>query len=84
LPKWAIGDRALEVIQATENAYYLLTGAREQAQVFKISQQLADALLKEAEGRHRAGMATNWTCCRRKWHRECETQSPAGGSRPKD
>jgi outer membrane protein len=51
-------DRALEVIQATESAYYLLTGAREQAQVFRISQQLAEALLKEAEGRHRAGMAT--------------------------
>jgi outer membrane protein len=51
-------DRALDVIQATEGAYYLLSGARDQVDVFTISLQLAQTLLKEAEGRHRAGMAT--------------------------
>jgi outer membrane protein len=51
-------DRALDVIQSTEGAYYLLTGAREQVQVFRASMQLAETLLKEAEGRHRVGMAT--------------------------
>jgi outer membrane protein len=51
-------DRALDVIQATEGAFYLLSGARDQVDVFTISLQLAQTLLKEAEGRHRAGMAT--------------------------
>jgi outer membrane protein TolC len=51
-------DRALDVIQATEGAFYLLSGARDQVNVFTISLQLAQTLLKEAEGRHRAGMAT--------------------------
>jgi outer membrane protein TolC len=51
-------DRALDVIQMTESAYYSLADARGQLNVFRISLQLAEALLKEADGRHRAGMAT--------------------------
>jgi outer membrane protein TolC len=51
-------SRALDVIQATENAYYLLTGARDQLQVFRTSQQLAEALLSESNSRRDAGMAT--------------------------
>lgn len=51
-------DRALDVIQRTESAYYLLTGARDQLSVFKTSLTLAERLLKEAEARHTAGMAT--------------------------
>jgi outer membrane protein len=51
-------DRALDVIQRTETAYYLLTGARDQFSVFKTSLTLAERLLKEAEARHTAGMAT--------------------------
>jgi outer membrane protein TolC len=51
-------DRALDVVQSTENVFYLLSGARDQVKVFTISLQLAQTLLKEAEGRHRAGMAT--------------------------
>ncbi len=31
--------RALDVIQGTENAYYLVTGARDQLQVFRASLQ---------------------------------------------
>jgi outer membrane protein len=50
-------DRALDVIRATEAAYYLLTGARDQLLVFRTSLQLAERLLKEAEARHAAGMA---------------------------
>ncbi len=51
-------NRALEVIQGTENAYYLLTGARDQLQVFRSSLQLAQALLDESQSRRDAGMAT--------------------------
>jgi outer membrane protein TolC len=51
-------SRALDVIQGTENAYYLVTGARDQLQVFRASLQLAQALLAEAESRRTAGMAT--------------------------
>ena len=51
-------DRALDVIQRTEAAYYVLTGARDQFSVFKTSLTLAERLLKEAEARHTAGMAT--------------------------
>ena len=51
-------DRALDVIQRTEAAYYLLSGARDQLSVFRTSQQLAERLLKEADARHTAGMAT--------------------------
>jgi outer membrane protein len=50
--------RALDVIQSTENSYYLLTGARDQLQVFRASLQLAQALLSEAQSRRTAGMAT--------------------------
>ena len=50
--------RALDVIQATENSYYLLTGARDQLQVFRASLQLAQALLGESQSRRDAGMAT--------------------------
>ena len=50
--------RALDVIQDTENAYYLLTGARDQLQVFRSSLQLAQALLSESNSRRDAGMAT--------------------------
>jgi outer membrane protein TolC len=50
--------RALDVIQATENSYYLLTGARDQLQVFRASLQLAQALLSESQSRRDAGMAT--------------------------
>lgn len=50
--------RALDVIQGTENAYYLVTGARDQLQVFRASLQLAQALLNEAQSRRTAGMAT--------------------------
>lgn len=41
-------DRALDVIQKTEAAYYLLTGARDQLSTLKTSQQLAERLLTEA------------------------------------
>ena len=51
-------SRALDVIQGTENAYYLLTGARDQLQVFRASLQLSQALLSEAQSRRTAGMAT--------------------------
>lgn len=51
-------DRALDVIQRTEAAYYLLTGSRDQLSVFRTSQQLAERLLREADARHTAGMAT--------------------------
>jgi outer membrane protein len=51
-------SRALNVIQDTENAYYLLTGARDQLQVFRYSLQLAEALLSESNSRRDAGMAT--------------------------
>ena len=51
-------SRALDVIQGTENAYYLLTGARDQLQVFRSSLQLAQALLSESQSRRTAGMAT--------------------------
>ena len=51
-------SRALDVIQGTENAYYLVTGARDQLQVFRSSLQLSQALLSEAQSRRTAGMAT--------------------------
>jgi outer membrane protein TolC len=51
-------SRALDVIQGTENAYYLLTGARDQLLVFRASLQLAQALLNESQSRRTAGMAT--------------------------
>ena len=51
-------SRALDVIQGTETAYYVLTGARDQLQVFRSSLQLAQALLSEAQSRRTAGMAT--------------------------
>ena len=51
-------NRALDVIQGTENAYYLLTGARDQLLVFRSSLQLAQALLNESQSRRTAGMAT--------------------------
>jgi outer membrane protein len=51
-------SRALDVIQGTENAYYLVTGARDQLQVFRSSLQLAQALMNEAQSRRTAGMAT--------------------------
>ena len=51
-------SRAQDVIQGTENAYYLLTGARDQLQVFRASLQLSQALLSEAQSRRTAGMAT--------------------------
>ncbi|MEJ0039122.1 MAG: TolC family protein [Gammaproteobacteria bacterium] len=51
-------SRALDVIQGTENAYYIVTGARDQLQVFRASLQLAQALLNEAQSRRTAGMAT--------------------------
>src|SRR5690606_38634932 len=38
--------------------YYVLVGARDQRDVFRSSLQLAETLLKEAQARHRAGMAT--------------------------
>jgi len=50
--------RALDVIQQTENSYYLVTGARDQLQVFRSSLQLSQALLSEAQSRRTAGMAT--------------------------
>jgi len=51
-------DRALDVIRRTEVAYFVLTGARDQLAVFRTSHTLAERLLKEAEARHTAGMAT--------------------------
>lgn len=51
-------SRALDVIQGTENSYYIVTGARDQLQVFRASLQLAQALLGEAQSRRTAGMAT--------------------------
>jgi outer membrane protein TolC len=51
-------DRALDVIQRTEAAYYVLTGTRDQLSVFRTSLTLAERLLKEAQARHTAGMAT--------------------------
>lgn len=51
-------DRALDVIQRTETAYYLLTGSRDQLSVLRTSLQLAERLLDEAQARHDAGMGT--------------------------
>jgi outer membrane protein len=51
-------DRALDVIQQTETAYYRLTGARDQLAVLRTSLQLAERLLDEAQARHNAGMGT--------------------------
>jgi outer membrane protein len=51
-------SRALDVIRETENAYYFLTGARDQLQVFRSSLQLAQTLLSESQSRRNAGMAT--------------------------
>jgi outer membrane protein TolC len=51
-------DRALDVIQQTEAAYYLLTGSRDQLSVLRTSLQLAERLLDEAQARHDAGMGT--------------------------
>lgn len=51
-------SRALDVIRDTENAYYFLTGARDQLQVFRSSLQLAQTLLSESQSRRAAGMAT--------------------------
>lgn len=51
-------NRALDVIQQTETAYYQLTGSRDQLSVLRTSQQLAERLLQEARARHTAGMAT--------------------------
>ena len=50
-------DRALDVVQQTEAAYYFLTGARDQLSVLRTSLQLAERLLDEAQARHDAGMA---------------------------
>jgi outer membrane protein TolC len=58
IAKRSYEDRALDVVQRTEAAYYLLTGARDQLSVFNTSQQLAERLLREADARHTAGMAT--------------------------
>lgn len=54
----AYEERALDVVQRTEAAYYRLTGARDQLSVLKTSLQLAERLLDEARARHDAGMAT--------------------------
>jgi len=51
-------DRALEIIQSTENAYYLLIGATDQLEVFRTSLRLAETLQRESESRRLAGMAT--------------------------
>ena len=51
-------DGALSVIQQTEKVYYGLAGAREQLAVVRASLTLAEKLLQEAQGKHRAGMAT--------------------------
>jgi outer membrane protein TolC len=51
-------ERALDVIEQTEAAYYLLTGARDQLSVLRTSQRLAERLLDEARARHDAGMGT--------------------------
>lgn len=51
-------DRALDVVQRTEAAYYVLSGSRDQLSVFRTSLTLAERLLKEAQARHTAGMAT--------------------------
>lgn len=51
-------SRALDVIQATEIAYYVLSGSREQLGVFEASLSLAEKLLEEAKARNAAGMST--------------------------
>lgn len=50
--------QALDVIQATENAYYLYAGAHEQLAVFNASLQLAEKLHREAQLRKQSGMST--------------------------
>lgn len=52
-------DRALALVEATESTYYLLAGSREQLLVFSTGLELAQTLLKEAEARRAAGMATH-------------------------
>jgi outer membrane protein TolC len=50
---------ALDIIQSTENAYYNLVFAREQLEVRKFSQALAERLLDEAQTRRTTGVATD-------------------------
>jgi len=51
--------RALDVIQRTEAAYYNLVYAREQLLVFRVSLDLANRLLDEAQAKKSVGTATD-------------------------
>jgi len=51
--------RALDVIQATENAYFNLAYAREQLSVRNFSLALAQRLFEEAQTRRQTGVATD-------------------------
>ena len=51
--------RALDVIQQTESAYYNLVYAREQLLVYRVSLDLANRLLDEAQAKKTVGTATD-------------------------
>ena len=51
--------KALNIVQQTEGAYYNLVFAREQLSVFKVSLDLANRLLEEAQAKRTVGTATD-------------------------
>ena len=51
--------KALNIVQQTEGAYYNLVYAREQLSVFKVSLDLANRLLDEAQAKRTVGTATD-------------------------
>ena len=51
--------RVLDIIQSTENAYYDVVFAREQLEVRKFTQALAERLYDEAKTRRQTGVATD-------------------------
>ncbi len=51
--------QVMNVVQSTENAYYSVVYAREQLQVYKLSLDLAQKLLFEAQEKRKIGSATD-------------------------
>jgi outer membrane protein TolC len=51
--------RALNIVQQTEGAYYNLVYAREQLSVYKVSLDLANRLLEEAQAKRTVGTVTD-------------------------
>jgi outer membrane protein TolC len=51
--------RALDIVQQTEGDYYNLVYAREQLSVYKVSLDLANRLLEEAQAKRTVGTATD-------------------------